>query len=92
MQRQIENSIAFLRGNIRLQFDSKYADTANGLSFYISFHGLDYQPVCDINPDPEDPLVYHQATKTVEIVRNYGESLLFEPIPMEWLSTNVQNP
>lgn len=81
----LEQSIPFLMGKINVEFDKRYRNRKNGLSFYVQFDGLNYQPECDIQPSSRNPLKYNRATKSVNNIRNYAESLYFEPIPIAFL-------
>jgi hypothetical protein len=65
----------------------------NGLSFAIVFQ--DYHgdaPECYLESGVDTPITGANPTATTETVREYGQNLMFEPIPLEFIYTDSQQP
>lgn len=60
----------------------------------LDFVGFNYDfPLCSIRPSTGlYPLTGNNVVSNVTLLRNFGNSLLFEPIPLEFLKTDVKAP
>jgi hypothetical protein len=91
----IDRSIPFLSGKVDAVFDYRYTYWENGISFILHFVGLDYdQPACTIGPSSTSatPLEGNDPVATVEVVQSYGGSIMFEPVHLEFLTSDAQSP
>jgi hypothetical protein len=65
----------------------------NGFGFYMRFTGMNQQvPLCEIVSGVEDPLLGNEWTSNSTQIMNYGESLMFEPMGLEFIKTDAQKP
>lgn len=65
----------------------------NGFGFYMRFTGINQQvPLCEIVSGVEDPLLGNEWTSNSTQILNYGESLMFEPMGLEFIKTDAQKP
>jgi hypothetical protein len=74
--------------------DYRYSYRQNGISFRVSFVGLNYDvQACKIHEGAGDyPLTGNNLQVNVTKLQNFGESLMFEPVPMEFLRSDAQTP
>ena len=88
------NSIPFLVDHVRVLNDHRYDYRENGISYMLDFYGLDYdQPLCKIHEgDNNDPLQGDNYYENSTTLHHFGESIFFEPIPMEMLFTDASTP
>ena len=49
-------------------------------------------PECSISSGVDDPLVGNEIVFETETIREYGQNLMFEPIPLSMLYTDAQKP
>lgn len=79
-----------------LQFKTMVRDTGvytyrdNGIGLYIVFQ--DYHgdvPQCEIRTSESNPLDGIDMTLNWSTVREYGQNLFFEPMPLEFMYTDV---
>ena len=91
----------FLRGKVRIYevwggdkskgWQFKYRE--NGKSLIAIFYGFDYNPpLCKLVSDSKNPIKGNKPTFISEVIRPYGESLMFEPVGLEFLYTDAQSP
>jgi len=60
----------------------------NGISFNLKFSGLKAQtPLCTITSGVIQPLTGNSVLFSGRAITTYGQSLFFEPISLEFLST-----
>lgn len=75
--------------------DYRYTYPENGLSYMIKFTGVAYDVApCSILPGTGDyPISGNSDLATnVTVLQNFGETLWFEPIPLEFLTSDAQQP
>lgn len=85
----------FLADTVELIDDSRYTYRANGISYLIHFHGLDYDVNnCEIVAGSGDyPLTGNSDLESNStVIQTYGDSLFFPVIPMEFLAHDAQAP
>ena len=97
----IQDTMPYLRTKIEL-IDSfggsdvdnfKFRNFENGRNFAIIFTELEFNPpLCTIASDTTTPITGDNPVFLSEVVRKYGESLMFEPIGLDFLSTSAQTP
>lgn len=90
----IQESIPFLASKVEAIYDYKYPYYENGVSFILHFTGLHYdQPACSIAPGSGDyPLTGNSPTAETTVIQNYGASIMFEPVHLEFLTSDAQMP
>ena len=51
-------------------------------------------PACSISPSStsDSPLTGNSPLSSVDVISNYGSSIMFEPIHLEFLSSDAQSP
>ena len=55
----------------------------------MKINGLGYNvPECQITSGQTYPITGNNPTANVTTLQNFGESLIFEPVPLEFLSTD----
>jgi hypothetical protein len=65
-----------------------YADEENGIKIAIFMEGIDREvPLCWIEPGNANPYDVDLAITDSERIRNFGENLWFDPVPLEMLYT-----
>ena len=71
-----------------------YEYRENGVKFaviYQDYHGD--APDCYIESGIDNPLSTEgSANLNAEVIQEYGQNLMFEPVPLEFLYTDVQQP
>lgn len=78
--------IPHLQFKTYMRSTGKYPYSQSGVSLQIYFS--DYHgevPQCEIMSGENDPIVATDPTYDVEYVREYGDNLIFEPVPLEFL-------
>jgi len=71
----------------------KYTYSDNGRELQIVFQ--DYHgdvPQCTIEPSDSNPIEGNNVVLNAITVREYGQNLMFEPIPLEFLYADAQKP
>ena len=65
----------------------------NGVAMNLAFTGLNYGPTpCSIESSDLEPITGNEPIFSTNITQDYGGTLIMEPIPLEFLSTNVSSP
>jgi hypothetical protein len=91
-------SMPYLRGKVRVYAPNggpeslawPYYYSENGKHFIAIFEGFDSNPPkCDIVSDSTTPLTGANVVLKSEIIRPYGQSLMFEPIGLEFLYSDA---
>lgn len=89
----ITSKIPFLADKIEVAPDYQFLYKDNGVSFNIRFSGLKAQtPLCTIKSGVTAPITGNTPSFSGRAVTTYGQSLFFEPIPLEFLTTPVSKP
>ena len=93
IQNIITNSIPFLADKISVSPDYRYQYPENGVSFLLRFTGIkgDVTP-CKIQPGVSTTLTGNSPTYNSTVLVEAGTSLMFEPIPLEFLRTYTTSP
>lgn len=91
----------YLRGRVRI-YDVwggseannwNYSYRENGKSLVVIFDGFNENPpLCTLENDPTTPITGVNPMFKTEILRNYGQSLMFEPVGLEFLYSDAQSP
>ena len=79
--------------NIQIFNGYKYDYNENGRSFAVvweDYHGN--PPDCYIESSTDNPLTGDNVTMNTTIVQEYGQNLMFAPIPLEFIHTDVTQP
>ena len=79
--------------NIQVFNGYKYDYNENGRSFAVvweDYHGN--PPDCYIESSTDTPLTGDNVTMNNTIVQEYGQNLMFAPIPLEFIHTDVTQP
>ena len=85
--------IPFLADRVKVLPLNNYRYRENGVHFLIDFFGLKYDvPLCSMKDDTTDPLVGNSRTYSVTKTRPYGQNIMFEPLPLEFLKTTATSP
>lgn len=89
VQNMITNSIPFLADKVEVMNSYKYDYFENGVSWILKFSGVkgDVAP-CIIQSGVNTTLVGTSVTYNQNITKPFNKTLLFEPIPFEFLSSN----
>lgn len=79
---------------VKVYADYRYQYPENGLSFKLDFVGLDYEvPLCSVAAGSGlYPITGNNLVSNVTLLRSYGQSLLFEPVPLEFLTSDSKAP
>ena len=65
-----------------------YSQSGVSLQIYFSdFHGE--VPQCEIMSGTNDPIVATDPTYEFSTIREYGDNLIFEPVPLEFLYSDA---
>ena len=93
IQNTITNSIPFLADKISVMPDYRYKYAENGVSFMLRFTGIkgDVTP-CKIQSGVTTTLTGNNPTFNNTILVQAGQSLIYEPVPLEFLRTYTQSP
>jgi hypothetical protein len=88
------DSIPFLVDKVQVHSDYRYGYPENGLSFLLQFTGLDYTaPMCSIVAGSGlYPLTGSQLVDNNTLIQTYGNSVFFEPITLDFLTSDAQSP
>jgi hypothetical protein len=87
------NGIPFLANKITVTNAKEFGYAENGVSLNIIMSGIHYGPAaCTIQSGVDEPITGNDPLFAVEITREYGASLILEPIPIEFLSTDATSP
>lgn len=76
---------------VRNLFEYQYKE--NGVAFAVLFQ--DYHgdaPECTISSGTTTPLTGNAVVFETETIREYGQNLMFEPVPLSMLYTDAQQP
>lgn len=82
--------IPHLQFKIYLRETSKYTYYSNGREFMIIFQ--DYHgdvPQCTLETSVSNPIEGNEIVFNSSTFREYGQNLMFEPIPLEFLYTDA---
>ena len=88
----------YLRGKVRVYAPNggpesrawPYYYSENGKYFIAIFDGFNENvPKCDIVSDTTNPLTGVDVVVSSEIIRPYGQSLMFEPVGLEFLYSDA---
>lgn len=95
------NEMPYLRGRVRL-YDTWTGDETNGWSFSYRENGRSLvaifegfrsnPPLCSLAQDTTNPTIGNNVQFVSEILRPYGQSLMFEPVGLEFLYSDAQLP
>jgi hypothetical protein len=90
----IMESIPFLVDKVEVHSDYRYGYPENGLSFLLEFTGLNYNvPLCSIVAGSGlYPLTGSQLVDNNTLIQTYGNSVFFEPITLDFLTSDAQSP
>ena len=91
IENTITSSIPFLIDKTKVVADNRYQYPENGLSFMLKFDGLDYDvPQCTLDYGTgKYPLTGSTLTSNCTTLSHYGSSLMFEPVPLEFLTSDA---
>lgn len=97
----ILQNMPFLRGKVKIyetwsgsEADSwKFSYRDNGKSLIVIFEGFNENPpLCKLESDPLVPLTGNNVRFVSSVIRPFGQSLMFEPVGLEFLYTDAQAP
>lgn len=94
IQYQMMTNMPFLMDKIDVYYDYRYTYWENGVSFRVKFTGVNYDvPLCSIQDGlGENPITGNDLMANDTVLQNFGETLMFEPIPLEFLRSDAQAP
>jgi hypothetical protein len=104
IQSNIDEDIPWLRGRVSVHTwtdgtkndEYKFFYRQNGVSIYLTFDGLHFDPPqCTILSDDVSPMtIGNEGTLSYvgETTRHYGTGLMFEPVGLDFMYTDAQNP
>ena len=68
----------------------EYSYRENGVAFAVIFDGVHEDvPECTISSGVNDPMTGNDVVFSTETIREYGQNLMFEPIPLSMLFTDA---
>ena len=77
--------------HVRNLYDYQYRE--NGVTFAVIFDGYHGDvPECTISSGVNNPMTGNEVVFSTETIREYGQNLMFEPIPLSMLYTDSQKP
>jgi len=98
---QVLENMPYLRGKVAF-YDTWTGDAAdawkfsyreNGRSLIAVFNGFkENPPLCTLENDTTTPTVGNNIRFVSEVLRPYGQSLMFEPVGLEFLYSDAQKP
>ena len=89
----ISQSVPFLADRIKVHYDWAYSYADNGISFLLEFVGVNHDvPLCRIHGEGDDPITGNSPVDNSTVLRNFGETLMFEPVPLEFLRAQTTVP
>ena len=90
----LQLEVPFLQFKVLVRETYAYDYKENGVSLAIVFLDLKQDvPQCEIYSGTDDPIIGSEPINFSSVtLQEYGNNLLFEPIPMEMLYTDVQGP
>ena len=72
---------------------SRYSYRQNGREFIIIFQDIHEDvPQCTIETSASDPIVGNNVVFNASTMREYGQNLMFEPVPLEFIYADAQKP
>lgn len=98
---QFMQSFQYLRGRVRVYQNWigdestawNFAYRENGLNFVVIFEGFNENPpLCTLASDTVTPLTGVNVQFKSEVLRPFGQSLMFEPVGLEFLYSDAQSP
>lgn len=98
IERYLQTQIPNLSFKVQVRNARKHIHRNNGFAIMLNFFGNDGDaPSCEFvsstGTEPGTaPLEGDNIVLSTEIVREYGENIFYEPIPMELLFTNAKKP
>lgn len=94
IQYQMMTTMPFLMDKIDIFYDYRNSYWENGVSFRVKFTGVNYDvPLCSlIDGIGEYPITGNDLTANNTVLQHFGETLMFEPVPLEFLRSDAQAP
>lgn len=89
----IEQGCEGLLDKLVIKSANLYPYSANGLSFYVDFDGVNYDPApfeilsSDVTPLTGDDIKFNVTTPVP-----FGQTLFYDPVPFEFLKTYETKP
>ena len=90
---KMQLEIPHLQFKIYVRDTGKYSYSDNGREFMVIFR--DYEgdvPLCSIEPSVTTPIEGNNVEFNSYTLREYGQNLFFEPMPLEFIYTDAQKP
>ena len=94
IERYLQTQIPNLSFKVQVRNARKHIHRNNGFAIMLNFFGNDGDaPLCEfVSSTGTNPLEGDNITFIRNNVREYGENIFYEPIPMELLFTNAKKP
>jgi hypothetical protein len=70
-----------------------YSYRENGKNIIAIFEGFNENPpLCTLDNDATTPITGNSVVFASEVIRPFGQSLMFEPVGLEFLYSDAQSP